>query len=161
MTTQHTEKPGDAPQVSLVAEVNSQPDVILRALVGWVNDTKETEMGVTLHVSGIIVSGTLISHEAYWEAFRVLMREKGSPDTQSLRETFADAFTGAIMGKDLDGNREPAAEDVEAGHYEPPHFIHLRDAVIWAPGAEPNLPKTLWRGRLSHVSAWSIGTFGS
>jgi hypothetical protein len=160
MTTQQTEKPGDAPQVSLVRDVNSEPDLILRILVGLVNDAKDMGMGVTLHVSGIIVSGTLISYEAYWEAFRVLVRENGSPDTQPFREAFADGFTGAIMGKDLDGNRKPAAEDDEAGHPEPANFIHLRDAVIWAPGAEPTLAKTLWRGRLSHVSAWSIGTFG-
>lgn len=160
VTTQESEKPGDAPQVSLVADVNTGPDVILRILVGLVNDSKDIEMGVTLHVSGIIVSGVLISHETYWEAFRVVMRENGSPDTQAARQTFADAFTAGIMGKDLDGNREPAAEDEEAGHAEPPNHIHLRDAVVWAPGVEPTLPRTLWRGRLSHVSAWSIGTFG-
>ena len=161
MTTEQIEKPGDAPQVSLVADVNAAPDVVLRILVGLVNDSKDWEMGITLHVSGIIVSGSLISYEAYWEAFRVLVRENGSPDTRTSRESFADAFTAAITGTDLDGNREPAAEDEEAGHSEPPNHIHLRDAVVWVPGVEPTLPKTLWRGRLSHVSAWSIGTFRS
>jgi hypothetical protein len=162
MTTQQTEKPDDAPQVSLVADVNSEPDVILRILVGLVNDSKEMkmEMGVTLHVSGIIVSGLLISYETYWEAFRVLVRENGSPDSQSFREAFADAFTAAITGKDLDGNAEPAPEGEETAQPASPMHIHLRDAVIWAPGVEPTLARTLWRGRLSHVSAWSIGTFG-
>lgn len=158
MPTQESETPGDSPQVSVVADVNTEPDVILRTLVALANDSKEMEVGVTLHVSGIIVSGSLISYDAYWEAFRVLVHENGSPSVQSFGETFADAITGANRDAELDGNR--TAEDDEAGHHEPPNYIHLRDAVVWAPGVEPTLAKTLWRGRLSHVSAWSLGRFG-
>lgn len=151
----------DVPQVSYsVEDTNAMPDVVLRALVGLVNDFKDLGMGVTLYVSGTIVSGILISYESYWESFRVFVRENGSPESQAVREAFADAFTATFVGAGHDGNAEPVAdEDDEAA--PPPHYIHLRDAVVWAPGVDPTLPKTLWRGRLSHVSAWSIGTFGS
>jgi hypothetical protein len=40
-------------------------------------------------------------------------------------------------------------------------YIHLRDATVFAPGAQPTLAKTLWRGRLSHVSGWSLGQLSS
>jgi hypothetical protein len=39
-------------------------------------------------------------------------------------------------------------------------FIHLKDAYAYAPGAKPLLIG-LWRGRLGHVSGWSVGSYGS
>jgi len=137
------------------------PDVVLRMLVGLVNDS-DLEMGVTLHVSGVIVSGVLISYKSYWEEFRVLVRENGSPESRVAREAFADTFTAAITGASLGPSGvEPGVEGEEAAPPAPPNHLHLRDATVWAPGVEPTLAKTLWRGRLSHVSAWSIGTFGN
>jgi hypothetical protein len=165
VTTEQIEKPGDASQVRLVEDVNSNPDVILRVLVGLVNDSKDIEMGVTLHVSGTIVCGMLVSYETYWSAFRELVRETGSPETQAVREGFADAFTEFLLGAGIGPGAEQGdlagEEDDEAAASALPNYIHLRDAVVRAPGVEPTLAKTLWRGRLSHVSAWSIGTFGS
>lgn len=166
MTTEQIEKTGDAPQLQLVEDVNTRPDDVLRFLVELVNDSKDVEMGVTLHVSGTIVCGVLVSYETYWQAFGELVRKTGSPETRPMREGFADAFTGFLLGGGVDSGAEqgdPAADENDgAAASPPPNYIHLRDAVIWAPGVvEPTLAKTLWRGRLSHVSAWSIGTFGS
>ncbi len=160
MTTEQIEKPSDAPQVSFVDDVNTRPDDVLRVLVALVNDLKEIELGVTLHVSGTIVSGVLVSYRTYWEAVGTWLRGIGSPGAQA----FGDAFTAAILGTNADPEAEQGDSGAEADQDKtapPPHHIHLRDAVVWAPGADPTLPKTLWRGRLSHVSAWSIGAFGN
>jgi hypothetical protein len=161
VTTEQIEKPGASAQVSLVDDINTRPDDVLRFLVGVVNDSKDTEfsVGVTLHVSGTIVCGVLISYVTYWEAIRASLRDTGSPVAQA----FGDAFTAAILGTEIDpgaDQSDSAAEGEEATPPLPSH-IHLRDAVVWAPGVKPTLAKTLWRGRLSHVSAWSIGTFES
>jgi hypothetical protein len=111
-------------------------------------------MGVTLHVSGTIVSGELVSYGTFWEEFRTLVKGDGS---DAGREIFADAFTDGIL--DAGGAPASAADD-EAVLPSAPMYIHLRRAAIWGPGGESALAKTLWRGRLSHVSAWSVGTFG-
>jgi hypothetical protein len=165
VTTEQIEKSGDALQARLVEDVNTRPDDVLRFLVDLVNDAKDVEMGVTLHVSGTIVCGVLVSYETYWNAFRELVRKNGSPETQPIREGFADAFTGFLLGAGIAAGAEQGdlagEEDDEAAASALPNYIHLRDAVVWAPGVDPTLAKTLWRGRLSHVSAWSIGVFGS
>ena len=153
MTTEQIEEPGAAPQASPVEDINARPDDVLRLLVDIVNDSGDWEMTipVTLHVSGTIVSGLLIPHKVYWKAFRAFMQAAGSP----ARE-IGDAFTEPI----LKGIEAAVQAKDEGAAPPPPNYIHLGDAVVWAPGVEPTLPKTLWRGRLSHVSAWSIGAFG-
>ena len=160
VTTEQIENPGEPPRVSLVDDINTRPDDVLRFLVDLVNGSKDMGLGVsvTLHVSGTIVCGVLISYEAYWESFRAFLRESGSPEAQA----FGDAFTAAILGTEVGpeaGQSDSATEDEEATTPTPPNHIHLRDAVVWAPGVKPTLAKMLWRGRLSQVSAWSIGTF--
>jgi hypothetical protein len=149
------EKPDGAapPEASLVEDVNTRPDDALRLLVHVVNDSGEFELGVpvTLQVSGTIVSGILIPHKAYWEAFRALLQGAGSP-SREIGEAFTAPFFEGIEAA------KQAEEDGVA--LPPPNYIHLRDAVVWTPGVDQPLPKTLWRGRLSHVSAWSIGIYG-
>jgi hypothetical protein len=54
---------------------------------------------------------------------------------------------------------DEAAETEEAGA-DLPEFIHLRAATVHAPGTDAVLPETLWRGRLDHVSGWSVGNLG-
>jgi hypothetical protein len=85
---------------TLVEEIFTTPDPILRAMIDAVN-RHDAGISLTLHVSGVVVSGTLAA-----------------------------------------GN-----------------FVHLRDAQVFTSGDDRPLPKTLWRGRLSHVSAWSIGSY--
>jgi hypothetical protein len=158
MTIEQIEKPDNAPTVSLVEDVNTRPDDVLRLLVGIVNASKDEGfdwgMGVTLHVSGTIVSGELVSYGTFWEEFRAFVKGDGS---DAVREMFADTFTDGILG----AGAAPAVDDDEAAAPSAPTYIHLRRAAIWGPGGESALAKTLWRGRLSHVSAWSVGTFGS
>jgi hypothetical protein len=158
MTSEQTEKPGSAPGPLLVADVNSEPnvDVILQGLVAATNQLKDSEIGVTLHVSGIIVSGTLISYTAYLEELYASMR---TDDAEY--QTFGDLLAGVVAEVDSAFNPESTreAKQEEAEETLPPSFIHLREAVVWAPDARSVLPPALWRGRLSQVSAWSPGVF--
>ena len=50
-----------------------------------------------------------------------------------------------------------ASADEEQGELGFTDFIHLRAARVFTSGSDQPLPETLWRGRLSHVSAWSLG----
>lgn len=137
---------------------------MLRALVNLTNHNG-LEIGLTLHVSGIIVSGTLISFGTYLKSVAEFVRELRTPGSDVGAEAFAvafdhlsDQYQAGIAEIDPGVSED---EDAEPGEESSEPYIHLRNAVVWAPGTQPTLPKTLWRGRLSHVSAWSIGTFGS
>ena len=37
-------------------------------------------------------------------------------------------------------------------------YVHLSDAWLFSPGTEP-LEIGFWRGRLTHVHAWSLGSY--
>jgi hypothetical protein len=145
-------------------DVNTEPDSMLSAFVGMANHIG-LEFGVTLHVSGTIVSGTLISFGTYLKSVAESVRMMNAPQGgRAGPESFAAAFDRlsdqhqagiAEINSEASGDED----DLPSGQPWDP-YVHLRDAVVWAPGVEPTLPRTLWRGRLSHVSAWSVGTFG-
>jgi hypothetical protein len=145
----------------IVTDVNAEPDWLLQNLVATANASKDSQMGVTLHVSGIIVSGTLISYEAYWLALIALVRENVSSGFKSELTALGDDLAATFANASRPGGHEssPNGDGAEGSEAPPPEFIHLRDAIVFAPGVAATLPKTLWRGRLSHVSAWSLGTF--
>lgn len=113
--------------------------------------SKGNEFGVTLHVEGLIVSGMLIGGDKYFCAFGELMTSgiKGDDETiASVRQTYAR------LADDYRSQRDDADR-------LPPEYIHLRDAKVFGAGQSP-IPGngSLWRGRLSAVSAWSLGSLG-
>lgn len=59
-------------------------------------------------------------------------------------------------------NAAPNGDDNEEEEEEEkvttiPVCIHLRGTTVWTPGVTQPISAGLWRGRLSHVSAWSLG----
>jgi hypothetical protein len=71
----------------------------------WTVRYKDLEVGVTLHVSGLIVSGLLISQNSYLRTLSELLRENGSSERQPAREALASAFeliTDSIAGPETD-----------------------------------------------------------
>ena len=134
------------PELGVVVEVNSVPDSMLRDLVALVDDVKaEGDAGITidltLYVSGLVIPGTLISYRSYVRAFAAQVRRGVPPEFQVLGETLA---SGVELHID---DEAPARLD----------YIHLRDATVYMPGTPGYVSQELWRGRLSHVSAWSLG----
>jgi len=139
-------------------------DAFLAILVQAVDHTPGMEIGVTLHVSGVIISGLLCSITSFFEEQAEVIRRLGSVETAEARQGFAELYDWLADQTQTRPAIEPAedgqaAETEEAGA-DLPDFIHLRAATVHAPGTDAVLPETLWRGRLDHVSGWSIGTFG-
>jgi hypothetical protein len=131
--------------VSFVRDIDCAPDPILTEIVVTSNQVEGSSFLLTLHVSGLVVSGTLIGSGRFFDEMAVMLERVGQVD---FAETFARP-NAELM-------REEAAQ--EGDSYQP-QFIHLTNArVFTSPGSRP-LPPTLWRGRLSHVSAWSLGSF--
>lgn len=114
------------------------------------------EIGVTLTVGGAVVSGTLISGKTYFKELGEVLAgaSQQEGDMQSVLGSSWSKYS-AIYEKP-----EDAPEDWRA---PPAGFIHLRDARYYAPGQGP-LPSNqgvLWRGKLSAVDAFSVGSLST
>ncbi len=131
-----------------VEEINAIPDLMLRGMVEAVSRSDSAEIGLTLYVSGIVISGILVSGRRFFELMADWLASEGARDfAENFVRPIADMFSSPDVEPADEGQAKPA--DV--------NFIHLRAARVFTSGAGRPLPETLWRGRLSHVSGWSIG----
>lgn len=122
------------------------PDHLLQHLVGVANDAG-ISMGITLYVSGAVVSGTLIGGGHFFE----LMKEavEGDNVNPKIKEGFGGMF-------DSYAKIYTAPPEIRSA----PSFIHLMGAKVFMPG-QPPMPTAgmLWRGRITSVSGFSLGSF--
>ena len=142
-------------------------DHVLTHLVSLANGS-DLGFSLTLTVDGQTITGRLISSKKWFEIQAERLREAtGAQEEQiglhSIFESWADA-TGkynaevkqvqeALEDIELPDRYRSALDETET----PIGFIHLADARIdGANGFQPaaGMP---WRGRLEHVSGWSIG----
>jgi hypothetical protein len=131
----------------------AEPDPALTALVRAVDNVSHGfEVSVTLHVCGVLVCGLMISGRTYFELLQDVLRQADADFLSGWTDAFADRFPAGVSHEDAAGNDAPPSKEPPTG------FVHLRAATVHAPGATP-LPDMLWRGRLAHVSGWSIGTY--
>jgi hypothetical protein len=106
---------------------------------------------LTLHVSGTVISGILVSGKRFFELLADWLTSEGAQGlADSLARPIAEMF------------REPDTEPADDEHdgLSLLDYIHLRAARVFTSGNDRPLPETFWRGRLSHVSGWSFGTLG-
>jgi hypothetical protein len=137
-------------------------DPDLRSLVQLAN-TFGLEQEVVLVLSGVVVSGTLISAKVHFDELAEVLQ--GEDPDGTLRATLAARFrlrgerlaewgAGSQLG-DLDPE-EPDAHDLQP--MPEPDYVHLRNAtVVTWPRSGQALP--LWRGRLRDVVGWTVGGF--
>lgn len=128
-------------------------DPVLAELVQVVNSLRTSEVGVTLEVRGLVVSGVLISAEQF---FHLQIKALEDPAVGAAANALAPFFQPW-----LEANRADAAhyEEDESFDLPDPVHVHMRRASILNSGAH-SLTIPLWRGRLAEVSGWSIGSFG-
>jgi hypothetical protein len=130
-----------------------EPDPALTALVRTVDGIGHGfEVSVTLHVCGVVVSGLMISGRAYFELLENVLHQADADFLSGWTDAFADRFPDRTHDDDSRSVDPPLAKEPPTG------FVHLRAATVHAPGATP-LPELLWRGRLAHVSGWSIKSY--
>jgi hypothetical protein len=108
------------------------------------------EIGITLNVSGLTISGQLISSKSYFEG---LIQEMSSANTDNqVKLAFQEAFRkiGGIYSQMDD-------EDNENQTF--PTYIHLRNAKMLLASGQIIRTKrgVLWRGRLSEVDGFCLG----
>lgn len=106
--------------------------------------------GVTLTISGQLITGRMIPGRIYFEKLADSVAADTTPDL-TLRDTLSGLFTELGSGyKDLNDPDAPDQPD------RPVHYVHLEDAWLVSGEAWTNLG--LWRGRLTMVDGWTFGT---
>jgi hypothetical protein len=121
-----------------------QIDWLLQWLVKFVANTK-VEMGITLTVGGNLVSGQLISHDAYFEQ---LASDISAPFAQFNNGTEASM-------KEMILSFRPGESSDDTPEF---HFIHLKDCKTYSNEQNPICAEgVLWRGKIASVTGFTIG----
>lgn len=132
---------------------NRAADWFLQLLVTW-TDSLPIKFGITLNVGGFLVSGDLISGAEYFKGFASDFSGglAGNPET-------AEAFRKTITRL---GEETYKADGKDAEHQRLPSYIHLKDARFFSTTGNP-IPGNRgvwWRGRISEVSGFILGSLG-
>lgn len=125
----------------------SQVDELLKSLV-MVSEKTSVEIGITLNVNGLLITGFLISQESYFDKL-----------TQRIQSTESDSEAASTLVdflKQLKHTLLEKSSDEKNGLLP---FIHLRDAKIYPSEGEgmPSFGHALWRGDIRAVNGFSLG----
>ncbi|WP_141234021.1 hypothetical protein [Pseudomonas sp. Irchel 3E20] len=124
-------------QTILAAASESPPwaDYALRRVVKAVNDSR-IEMAITLSSGSIVIKGTLIAIDAYYDHLAVRLAD--------------------VLNESAD-LRRTQDELKEAGN-SLPYYIHLKNSAIFVGGSQTSISgEGLWRGAISSINGYSLG----
>jgi len=125
---------------------NVDRDWLLQNLVSNVNDLKFNQ-GITLWTNTGVISGVLIPASKYCDLYIEDFLRRFTPEAAAKTEAF---MRGDLLGRYYNES------DKDSGNIA---FIHLFDAKLFMPnGFMPSNEGVLWRGRLSQVTGFSLGT---
>jgi hypothetical protein len=107
------------------------------------------EVGITLNVGGLLVSGTMVSGKKYFEGIADLL-SNANTNMPEIAESWKSL---SAFGQIYDDTAE-----VESNRN--PQYIHLRNTRFFSAAgtAVPNSPGVWWRGRITEVAGFSFGT---
>jgi hypothetical protein len=144
MADEQSEQP-NAPEPLAPQQEWTRPDWFLQTLVTLSNSCKG-EIGMTLQIGGFLVSGIMVSGTQYFDAFA---------------KEFASGFADKDLAEQVRTHFSGFGEIYKAKADVPdPAFIHLVNARFFNTSGQP-IPANrgvLWRGRLSEVSGFIVGT---
>ena len=132
---------------------SADADWFLQSLVRMANESS-LEIGITLQVSGMLVSGNLVSGKQYFEGFANDFASPfaNDPETASAIKDSFGAY-GEIYGQPKEGEPDRPA----------PQFVHLKDARFFNTAGNP-IPGNRgvwWRGRICEVGGFSLGSLSA
>jgi hypothetical protein len=130
---------------------SAQHDWFIQSLVNVAN-VAPLSFGVTLQVSGLLVSGYLVSGKAYFEATgqQIISGLAKNPELQEQMRKMYATFESAYPN-------DPAQTDRPV-----PQFVHLQNARFYSTNGTP-VPSNAgvwWRGRISEISGIVVGILG-
>lgn len=126
-------------------EENARKDWFLTEMVDIGNSANVASFELTLQVSGLLISGTLISGAMYFNELKGVL-SAGQEDPGWIADW-------------LDARAKDVLIDPENVKQVTPNYIHLRDARFFSPngGPLPNNHGVLWRGRLRSIDGFWFG----
>ena len=128
-------------------ELKSGADIVLQGIVAATNQV-DAEIGITLNVSGLVISGQLISSKTYFGELSKLM---------GLAETNSEG--GSAVASAFNKFFQTLADSPNSSNEtQIPEYIHLKNARSYISG-DSVIPNSgaLWRGQLSSVDGFFIG----
>lgn len=135
-------------------QVAAPVDPFLQRLVHLVT-TLDSSFGITLTIGGVLVTGTLASAKYYFETFGESFAA-GLAEQEDVRLGIRFAFQTWADVYEHEYQDEILSEEIG--------YIHLKDARIYVGNdCIPSVdnPGSWWRGRLSHVDGFILGTMTS
>jgi hypothetical protein len=121
-------------------------DPLLQAVVNHTNVNDSNEHAITLTVGGNLVSGILISANAFMDLWAAEF-SSGFTSENGVADNVRDTFL-AWKADPAELNDDPL----------PPQFIHLKQAEIYTTSGRPILAGgSLWRGKLSGIDGFNLG----
>ncbi|CAG4905899.1 gas vesicle accessory protein GvpU [Paraburkholderia saeva] len=152
MSTQNAE-PAGQPSLPQYVVTAAENDWFLRSLVSMVNSS-DTTFGITLNVSGMLISGQLVGGKQYFEGFAATFAGaiQDPSEADSIREGFASHGSVYV---NTDGTYK---QDMEA-----PSYVHLKNCRYFHPSGNP-IPGNggvWWRGRIREVGGFALGELSS
>ncbi|MBF9131691.1 hypothetical protein I0C86_22375 [Plantactinospora sp. S1510] len=127
----------------------TRPDLALQILARIAQEDK-VSIGVTLNVSGGIVTGTVIGRDRWFrELGDFVEASTDTPEARSLADYLGELMSGIAKPDDDD---DQVVATLRYG------YIHLVNArYVSGSRVMPSQGSTLWRGRLSEIAGFSIG----
>ena len=133
----------------MVAVINDYENIdgLLEMFVNLANNAS-LEIGITLQVGGIIVSGILISGKKYFQGLACELRANASINlaAEAIQNAMNDMSTAYVLSDN--------SEMLE------PKFIHLREARILLSSPSnfsSDIRVAYWRGKLDCVEGFVLG----
>ncbi|WP_191565409.1 hypothetical protein [Metabacillus idriensis] len=109
------------------------------------------EVNVTLNINGAIVSGVLISSNAYYDGITESSKQlKDDTMSRIVAKRFSDLKDAYIKQKQEEGEKEKKQEQGTSATY-----LHLRNAR-YHNSAFQSSNTAWWRGKISSVDAFSF-----
>jgi hypothetical protein len=127
------------------------PDELFERLVHLTNTT-DLEIGVTLHVNGLVITGKLISGATYWSLSARDLRER-SVGSRDLVDAMAQSMENVAAEY-----RDTLAEESDSHPMQ--GFVHLKDARTVTPKGGIPRAGAFWRGRLDSIDGFTLGELG-
>ena len=131
-------------------------DWLLEQIVSIVNYTG-MQIGITLNLSGSVVSGIAISGKTYITEMAARLEAENPPFNENS-PTFSSVLADALRG--FEPLMPPFEEAKEGFMHENPNYLHLKSAETFVGGGTviPARGATYFRCRISEISGFSLGT---
>jgi len=147
MTTDLASQDNEKDNSQKGAEFIPERDYVLQDLVEMTNMFPTNQIGVTLQMAGILVSGTIIAGDEYYQLFA---SQLSSPESE-VHKSYASRGDRYKQGRETQSTEEQSAGIGQTA------FIHMKGCTIWQGSIGSGIEVPLWRGRIAAVDAFWRG----